>query len=342
MSLSTVTFNSIINFCRTHAELIPLVGVGGLVQEPALSICNDAISDLMTEPNDWKFNSVFMPMLVTTPNRQDYIFAGACAFTLGSSSAGACIELCTSNGVTVTSGVVTVVTTQPHRFSVGDTVYLNGVTMTTGTTQAYNSTYTDDGSTSGWSNGWVITAVTSTSFSFAAVSGQNNGDIGGAPGIFNYAFLTEASMQEMNNNSSPVNVKHLKTVKSSPVWSKVGDPEKVCVVQDYGNGKLLMRFYYVPGSTIWGVNIVYQAKAPLKVSLADTIAPFPDHYQAVVRQAVLYRCYRYLNNPRAEVEYQKLQQEINKAQGFDDNEEQNVYLQPEDGLMDIPLYWTGF
>jgi hypothetical protein len=341
MSLFNLTLNKIVKFCSTHADLLPLTGVGGIVDEPALSICNDAISDLLTEPNDWKFNSVFMPTLVTAPNRQDYIFAGASAFTLGNPSSGACIDLASNSAITVTAGVVTVNTTQSHRFSVGNTVYLNAVTMTTGDDTKYNSTFTDNGNSSTWSGGWVITAVTTFSFSFAATSGQENGDIGGAPGISNYGFLTEATLVELNNSSSPQNVLPLRVVKGIPVWSKVATPEKVCVVQDRGDGTLLIRFYYVPGSAVYGMNAVFQARAPLKVTLADNWSPFPDNFQALYRQAVLVRMYRYLNSPRAEVEYQKLQAEIAKAQGFDDNEDNNIYLEPEESLMDgINNFWS--
>jgi hypothetical protein len=342
MSNSTITLKQTIDFCSTHADLVPLVGVGGITNEPAISICNDTLADLLTFPNDWKFNSIFMNLLVLTPNKQDYIFGGASAFTLGSSSSGACIDLASNSAITVSGGVVTVKTTDGHRFNVGDTVYLTGVKMTTGDATKYTSTFTDDGSTSTWSGGWVITAKTSTSFSFAATAGQNNADVGGAPGITDFGWISEAAMVEMNNNSSPQNVKHLKAVKGIPVWSKVADPEKVAMIQDRGDGTLLFRFYYVPGTTLWGIKLVYQGKAPLKTDLSQTWAPFPDHYGAVIRQAVLYRMYRYINSPRAEAEYLKLQQEIQKAQGFDDNEESNVYLQPEDTLIDVTTYWTGF
>jgi hypothetical protein len=340
MSNSTITVQQVVNLCSTHADLLPLTGVGGFVNEPALSLANDALSDLLTEPNDWKFNSIFMPMLVTTPNRQDYIFGGASAFSLGSAAAGACIGLASNSAITVTAGVVTVVCTDTHRFKVGDTVYLNNVTMTTGTSANYNSTFTDDGNSSQWSGGWVLTAVTKYSFSFNATTGQNNSDVGGAPGITDYGWMSEASMVDMSSTSSPQGIRHIKAVKGIPVWSRVSDPEKVCVVQDLGNGTLLIRFYYVPGTTLWGLKAVYQAAAPLKESLADTWSPIPDNYGAVIRQAMMYRMYRYINSPRADAEYQKLQQEINKAQGYDDNEESNVYLQPENGLMDG--YWSGF
>lgn len=340
MSNSTITIKKIVQFCSTHADLIPLVGVGGFTDEPALTLANDALSDILTEPTSWKFNSVFMPLLVTTPNRQDYIFAGASAFSLGSSSSGACIDLAAKSAITVSGGVVTVATTQPHRFNVGDTIYLSNVGMSTGTSSAYNSVFTDDGNSSTWSNGWVLTAKTSTTFSFAATTGQNDSDVGGAPGITDCGWLSDATMVEMNNNSSPQHVLQLKAVKDIPVWSKVSTPEKVCVVQDRGDGTLLIRFYFVPGSTTFGVNIVYQAKAPIKASLADNWSPFPDHLSTVYRQAMLVRMYRYIDSPRAEVEYQKLQNEIGKARGFDDAEESNVYIEPAESLMDF--FYQGF
>src|SRR6266704_3532163 len=132
----TVKLQAVVNLASTHADLIPLAGVGGHSNEPALSICNDAVQELLTAPMDWKFNRVEMDMLVTCQNKQDYRFGGACAFTLGSTSSGVGIDLSSNSAITVTAGVVTVNTLEAHRFSIGDTVYHNGVTMSTGTTSA--------------------------------------------------------------------------------------------------------------------------------------------------------------------------------------------------------------
>src|SRR5580692_170677 len=82
MSNSTITLQQTVNFASTHADLLPLSGVGGYTNQPALDLCNDAISDLVSDPNDWQFNRVEMPPLFTCPNKQDYLFAGACAFSL--------------------------------------------------------------------------------------------------------------------------------------------------------------------------------------------------------------------------------------------------------------------
>lgn len=337
MSNSTLTLQSTINFASTHGDLLPLTGVGGYTNEPALSLCNDALSDLITDPNDWVFNRKEMPVFFTAINKQDYLFAGADAFTLGVGSTvsqGWAIDLSSASAITVTAGVVTVNTLEAHRFAIGDTVYMTGVVMTTGTAANYNSTFTDNGSMSQWTGGWVITAVATKSFSFAAITGQNNNDVGGAPGITDFGYATSASMVELNNNSSPANVYPLVTKRELVVSSRVSVPEKVAIMADLGTGVLKIRLLWLPSSTTFGINIVYQAKAPLKTSLSQTWAPFPDEQGAVIRQALLYRMYRYLNSPIADAEYQKLQVAIRKAQAGDDAAPTDVNVQPTEPLMD--------
>jgi hypothetical protein len=354
---STISIQSVLNLCSTHADLLPLSGVGGYTNEPALSLCNDALSEIINDANDWKWNSVEListvQPLITMMNKQSYLFAGASAFVLNTNptnqaaqaqSSGVSIDLASNNAITVAAGVVTVNTLETHRFKVGYVVNLIGVSALAGNSAdatKYNSVFTDDGSTSTWSTGYAITAVTSTSFSFAAVSGMVNGDVLGAPGITNFGWLTSASMLELNNNSSPANQRQLKAVRNVAKWSKVADPEQVAMVQDLGTGVLKFRLYYTPGSTVWAVNLVYQKAAPVLTSLLGTWAPIPDMFGSMIRQALFYRMYRYLSSPTANAEYQKLQAEIAKAKGRDQAEQSNLFLEPE-SLVDYGPGWVGF
>lgn len=348
---STITLQSTVNFASTHADLLPLSNVGGFTNEPALSLCNDALSDLISDPNDWVFNRVEMAPLFTCANKQDYLFAGASAFTLNTSPSGSqtgssqgwAIDLASASAITVSGGVVTVNTLEVHRLAIGQTVYLNNVVIKTGNAANpanYNSTFTDNGSVSQWNTGYTITGVGSKSFTFAAVAGQANGDILGAPGVTNFGYGTSATLQEVNNNSSPPNQYPLTFKRELPVSSRVANPEKIAVLGDLGTGVLKIRFLWVPGSTMFAALIVYQAQAPLKTVLTPgtggdgTWAPFPDNFSAVCRQALLYRMYRYLNSPTADNEYKKLQAEILKIQACDDASQTDVNLQPEVGLMD--------
>jgi hypothetical protein len=312
----------------THVDLMPVAGVGGYTNEPFLSIANSAISEILMSQIDWQFNRIEAPTFYTSLNKQDYIISGAAAFTLGSTSTGASIALATNNGITESGNTVTVNTLEPHRFSVGDTVYISGATVA-----SYNSVFTDNGNSTSWSGGWtILTTPTTKSFTFThASSGLGTS---GAPGITDFGWLASATMVELNNNSSPQNSKILQAVKELPVWSIVSNPEKVAVIKDNGDGTLKVRFKFVPGSTIWGVNLVYQAQPVLKTALTDTWAPIPDSYSSLVRQAVIYAAYRYLGNAKETTEYQKFQAMIQKASGADDREASDVHVVPAESLMD--------
>jgi hypothetical protein len=361
MALSTVTLQTTINFCTTHTDLLPLVGVGGITHEPALSICTESVSEIINDENDWKWNSVetCSPMgltqgtgqpLIIYQSKQDYRFAGASAFTMnitpaggstGVNSSGASIDLASNNAVTVTAGIVTVNTLEPHRFAVGNAVYLFGLVATTGTAANYNSVFTDNGSKTQWTgNGYTITAVTTTSFSFAAIAGQNNNDVLGAPGITNFGWLTAASILELNNQSSPMNIRHLKATRTQPTWSKLADPEFVAMIQDEGTGILVFRFLYAPAAITWIVNLIYQKAAPVFSSL-NQVWGIPDRYLSLINQAVMYRAMRYIRSPRVDSEYKILQTLIGEAKGADQAEESNVFLEPVESLIDYGPYWVG-
>lgn len=331
---STETLQTTVNFTATHGDLMPLAGVGGYTNEPALSLCKDTLQDLLSSPHDFKFNRVEMPFLVTAPTRQDYQFGGAVAFTLGSTSNGIGIGLASGNAITVSGGVVTVNTLESHQFSVGDTVYHAGVNMTTGTTANYNSVFTQNATSATWSGGWVITGVTTKSYTFAAVSGQANSDVGGAPGITNFGWLASGTIRELNNTGSPGNIKPLEAVRQLPPSGKIAQPTRVCVISDFGTGVIKIRLENPADANTWILNLVYQAKAPTLTALSQTWAPFPDEYSYVYRQGLLYRMYRFLNSPLQTAEFQKLQEAIMKANGADDRETSNIYVTPAQSLVD--------
>jgi hypothetical protein len=325
---STITLQKVIDLARTHIELLPIADVNGFTNEPALSLCNDVLQELLSAPFAWKFNRVEMPMLVTASRRQDYLFAGAVAFTLGSNSRGAGIGLASTPAISESGTTVTVTTLEAHGFQVGDVVYMAGNTVA-----AYNSTFTQNDSGSTWSGGWTITVVPSTT-SFQFTHASSGLGTSGASGITNFGWLTDGTMVELNNTSSPQTTQPVEAVRDIQTTSISGRPAKVCVIQDLGTGVLKIRFRPVPSTTIWGINLVYQAKAPLKTALDNFWSPFPDELSFVYRQGFLAHAYRYQNSGRADAEYMKFQQKIAKALGADDREMSDIHVVPEIGLMD--------
>lgn len=348
----TITLQNVLNFCSTNGDLVPLSGVGGFSNEPGLSICNDALSELLTSPNDWKINrdETGFGILVTMANKLDYLWAGASAFstaTTGNGQGQGCaIGLSSNSAISVSGGIVTITTLETHRVSVGDVIYLNGVVMSTGTSANYNSIFTDNGSLSQWTNGWTVTASnpTAKTFQFAATSGQNNSDAGGAPGITDFGWATDAYARLMSDTSSPQYKQTLYCKRELPVTHRVANPENISVQRDNGDGTIVVRFGLVPGTVAWGATVTYQKQAPVKTALTNTWSPFPDHMSALYRQAAIYRMYRYLpgQETRAAAEYQKLQAEIKKAQGYDDTEQTDVSIKPEEPLMDSSTWWWGW
>jgi hypothetical protein len=321
---STVTIQSVLNFCRTHGDLVPLADVGGFTNEPGLSLANDSLQFLCAQPNAWKFNRVASNILVTQSARQEYQFAGASAFT---SQYGASIGLASNTAISESGNTVTVTTLQPHNFSVGNTVYMTGNTVA-----AYNSTYSEGPTSSGWSGGWVITAVPSTT-SFQFTHASSGLGTSGAAGITDFAWLESAEMYD--TRATEPNPRHweLEAVRTMKRVSGVGRPSKIAVISESG-GILTVRIEPVGNEVVWGITLNYQAKPPLKTALSDTWAPFPDEFAFVYRQAFLARAYRYLDHRRADAEEARALATIGKAMARDDNETENQYVVPAFSLMD--------
>lgn len=324
MPLATLTVQQVIDFTRTQTGLMPLTGVGGFTNEPAVSLANDVLSELLSPPFAWKFNRQTMNIFVTQQFKQDYPFAGATAWT---STGGASIALVATPGISESGNTVTVNTLYAHNFTAGQTVFMNGNTVA-----AYNSTFSSTPSGSSWGAGWVITTVpTSTSFTFLhASSGLANS---GAAGITNCSWLESSTMVNMNDTASAQYVWFLEAVRTLQPSSQVAVPDRVNILSDDGNGVLTIRLRSLPGPQPLGVTNIFQARPGLITNLSSTWTPFPDEYAFVYRQMFLAHALRYANSPRSEVEYQKAQVGVLKALGANDRETSEEFVVPAGGSL---------
>lgn len=333
MSQSTITVSQVITYASQHTELMPLVGVGGTSNEPALSIANDVMSELLAQPHPWKFNRTIMPIFVTQQWKQDYKFAGATAFT---QNGGAAIALATAGtpGITEVSTTATVTTIEPHNFNVGDTVYITGATVA-----GYNSTFTQTPSGSAWSNGYtILTVPTTTSFTITATGSLGTS---GAPGITDLGWLEYATMVNMNDTSASQYVWYLQAVRNLEPANRQYIPDRIAVFADDGAGTLTLRLRYLPGPQPMGVTIAYQKRPTLITATSTTWAPFPDEYAYVYRQMFLAHAFRFANSGRADVEYEKAMANVAKALGADDREQSEEYISPE-GSLGGTFSWGGW
>lgn len=323
---STVTIQQIVNLASQHVELIPLIGVGGFQNEPSLSLANDVLQNILASPLDFKWNRAEMNLFVTSPNRQDYLFAGAVIFSFTNGfSAG--IDLATNNALTISGTTVTIKTLEQYNGAVGDVCYIRG------TGSNYDSTFTQNGVTSTFAgNTYAITAISGLTIT-ATLTGTASGT-SGAAGINDFGWLAAGTLVSLNTNTAILPTRTLNAVRDLQPFSTASTPTEVAVITDLGTGVLKIRFRPVPGAgQIFGCNLVYQKKAPLKTLLSQTWTPVPDEVSYVVRQGFLAAAYRYANSPRADIEEQKFAAAVTRALGGDDRETSDIGLVPAEGLM---------
>jgi len=335
---STVTIQSVVNLASTHIELLPIAGVGGYTNEPALSLANDTLETILAStfemPNgdvlslDWKWNRAEMNMFVTSPNRQDYLFAGATFFSLGGNACGAGIDLATNNALTISGATVTIKLLESYNGAVGDVCYILG------TSSNYDSVFTTNGANNaGFSgNTYAITAISTDGKTITATLTGTASGTSGSAGINDFGWLCGATIIGIGNGGSILPTRHVEAVRDIQPYGYANIPQKVCVLSDLGTGVLKIRFYPVVGSTLWGANLVYQKKAPLLTSLASTWSPVPDEVSYLVRQGFLAKAYRYMDSKRSEIEETKFMNALRRALGADEREVSDVRLYPEDGL----------
>lgn len=330
----SLTIQNVLNLASQFTELIPLAGVGGIANEPALTIANETMSEICGEKFPWRCNRKEMPSFFTMRGQQDYKFAGACAFGLNDAQ-GVSIDLAANNAITESSFTVTVNTLDPHNFLPGQAFFMTGNTVA-----AYNSTFTQTPDTSTWSNGWTILA-TPTNKQFTFTHASSGLAASGAPGITDFGWLEAASMVDPASGNTPQTTRVLWAVRNLEPNGVCLEPNKLCVLQDLQTGVIRIRLNAAAANR-WQINPVYQAKPPLKVSLSDTWTPFPDELAYVYRQMFIAQAYRFANSARSEVEYQKAMANIAKGLGSDDREDSSEYVVPDCPLMTNGYFGSGW
>jgi hypothetical protein len=65
---STRTLKQTVQWAQTLTQMVPIIGVAGFINEPALTICNNVLQEMIQKPYNWKFNSVDGPTFFTVAN----------------------------------------------------------------------------------------------------------------------------------------------------------------------------------------------------------------------------------------------------------------------------------
>jgi hypothetical protein len=96
---------------------------------------------------------------------------------------------------------------------------------------------------------------------------------------------------------------------------------------------LTFRFWPVPSTQIWQAFIFYQLKAPIKTSLQNTWAPWPDNFGYVLRSNVLAACYNFFEDVRYPTQFAKAQADTLRALDSKDQELRSESYFPDLAIM---------
>jgi hypothetical protein len=317
-----------VNIVQTSKGMKPLVGVGGIANQPALELCNNTLQELLSAPYAWRFNKYLIPIFTTIAYQQDYIVSGCNAQVKGRYAVSLNAQTSTTAGLTQAGTTVTATFSDfaPTGLPVGNGPAIGDTITVAGANDSkYNITTT-------------ITAVPSTtSFQYTSAGGAQSPD--GGQGISNINWMEHVSLQDWQSTATVIPVHDAEIAASLPLESIIQPPMKWAYQLDKiigGTTCPMFRAWPVPSSQVWGVNLFMQAKAPTMTNLASLWTPWPDDLSYVLVATMKSKALDWWEDPRFAASYTIAQQMILKALGAKDQELRHEGLFP-----DLPILRGG-
>lgn len=324
---STILLSQTVSIVQTSKGMKPLTGVGGIANQPALELCNNTLQELLSAPYAWRFNKFLIPTFTTIAYQQDYIISGCNVVRTGRYILSLNSAQSTVPGLTEAGTIVTATFSDyaPNGLPAGNGPVVGETVTIAGASQAgYNITTT-------------ITAVPSpTSFQYTAVGGLAPD---GGQGISNINWMEHVSLQDWQSTATVIPVHDAEIAASLPLESIIQPPMKWAYQLDKIFGSItcpMFRAWPVPSSQVWGVNLFFQAKAPLIAALSSTWTPWPDDLSYVLTSMLKAKALDWWEDPRYQSSYIVAQQALLKALGAKDQELRHESLFP-----DLPILRGG-
>lgn len=332
--------------------MAPLIGAGGIANQPGLDLCNDVLQGLLSAPYDWKFNKYAIPTFTTIPYQQDYKITG-CQLSITTNQSPptpVCIVHLNTptspngSGLSQSGNVVTAVFSD---FAPNGTFGLNGppgstpVTSGTSIPAAGNLATIRGASQAGYNVvNAVITGVTKspnggiTGITFNIV--PTGLAIDGGQGVNNVNWVSSAQLQDYMNTATIKPITQIEVVSGLPLESVIQPPYQACIqLEETVNNitSLLMRFRGVPSTQIWNCFFFYQGKAPVKNNLLQSWAPWPDEFGYVLRSGMKAAAYQWFEDPRSPMADQKWRLDIGQALDSKGQEARSEQFFPSRSIM---------
>jgi hypothetical protein len=304
---STIPLQKVVNIAAAMGDIMPIFNLAGSSTELPLTIANDVMNAILSDPFPYKFNDVFMPQFLTSSFQQDYcgIYPNGTSVTnLSWLERGIVIDInntaqpkpyrlveCGRQLPQATGTFWNSATNDPlflvnwfpnYSLYYGTWGDLNTGNLTLGNNPIAGSVYTNP---IGTLNGQAISQPANPITQIEDANG-------------NFLVLTTYGIEGTTAPLAPVSATPGTTVSgtnATTIWT---------VVDPYGQG---FRILPVPSQTgvVWQFNLWGQA-LPIKfTSLQQTLFPLPDQYEPNFRQLFIAQCYRYSPEKTVSAKFQR-------------------------------------
>lgn len=293
---STVKLQSIVDIAQVFGDLTPIFNVGGQTNQPALTIANDVMSEIIAQPFPYKWNEIVLPVFYTNSFQQDYA---------GINPDGSSI----TNLNWLERGIVIDInsTAQPKPWAYVET----GRQLT----QATGGLYNTGTQTTMFKVNWFPNST--LYYGTWGDADTGNGSLGNNP-VAGSVYTNPLGAQSMPTNpitqiqDANGNLLVLTTygvegsaaplagvnAAAGTVVFGIGATTRWTVVDPTGQG---FRILPPPSQTgvVWQFNIVGQKRPVRFIGLGQTLDPLPDQFESYFRQGFIAQCYRY--SPEAKI-----------------------------------------
>lgn len=332
MPASTVTLRNVVDDAMRFGDIKPVLQVAGSSQEPALTIANDVMNELVSVKFNWKWNAFNVPVFQTISWQNDYAVPGI-----------------TNLGWLVNGVLIDINNTQiPKRKYVMECVRdLQPTSASFG--RPFQASWLDIRNMlfGSWGSG----ATTPNT--------NNTGQTNPGPGIVYTQPLGAASTPsnpvtqiiDSNGNSQVIDWTFIAPGAtgtcggSTPAWPAANSAAGVTTldgsvrwvtVDPYGQG---IRLQMIPAQAgvVWQIMLTAQFKPVRFTSLGQTLNPMPDDFSSYFMQG--FRAYCYQRSPEDKIrakfagEYALWQKKLSESEAKADRETESFGAYPSTDIM---------
>jgi len=336
MGNSTVSIQKIVDGVSVIADLSPVLSnAGGYANEPALTIANDVIMEMLSERFPWKWNRMKLPPFYLNALQQDYVLFPDVK-NIGWLENGFTVDM-SSTQVPPPAPPVTVVRDLPVSAS-----YLGGTGQYTSSGYPRVCSMQNDQLEHGvWPGPGVVftdpTGLTSTPQNRWTQIEDDEGNI-----LVLTQYGTTGTDEPVVPSDPPDDGE---PYPNWPIGAVVEDGSCQWTVADPSAQGIRMEVPVASNANLWLMRLFAQKKAPTYTKLTQMLDPIPDDEVKWFRDGFIAYCHRYSSNPavQARFEIKKLDwQNAMAAQARANNrEDEGKGFYPAQGVMS-PQYVGGY